>query len=130
MKLETIEDTFQDVGLIYRSMGRKGLETIENVGPSMAKVIEALDPASQPGWWALPLAGIAMAQEPALTYQMPPQVLADIIDAPPTPGVYLSPDKEWLLLLERPGNPSIEEVAAPELRLAGLRINPRSMGRS
>jgi predicted permease len=25
------------------------------------KVIEALDPASQPGWWALPLAGIAMA---------------------------------------------------------------------
>jgi hypothetical protein len=32
----------QDLGLIYRSMGRKGLESIENVGPSMAKVIEAL----------------------------------------------------------------------------------------
>jgi DNA polymerase/3'-5' exonuclease PolX len=37
-----IEDTPQDLGLIYRSMGRKGLESIENVGPSMAKVIEAL----------------------------------------------------------------------------------------
>ena len=39
-----IEDTPQDVGLIYRSMGRKGLESIESVGPSMAKVIEALLP--------------------------------------------------------------------------------------
>ena len=38
----TIEDTPQDVGLIYHSMGRKGLESIENVGPSMAKIIEAL----------------------------------------------------------------------------------------
>jgi DNA polymerase/3'-5' exonuclease PolX len=37
-----IEDTPQDLGLIYRSMGRKGLESIENVGPNMAKVIEAL----------------------------------------------------------------------------------------
>ena len=66
----------------------------------------------------------------ALSYQMPPQVLADLIDAPPTPGVYLSPDNEWLLLLERPGSPPISEVAQPELRLAGLRINPRSNGPS
>jgi len=72
----------------------------------------------------------AQAQDPAVGYQMPPQILADIIDAAPTPGVYLSPDKEWLLQLERAGNPSIEEVAQPELRLAGLRINPRSNGPS
>jgi hypothetical protein len=37
-----IEDTEQDLGLIYRRMGRKGLESIENVGPRMAEVIEAL----------------------------------------------------------------------------------------
>jgi hypothetical protein len=37
-----IEDSPQDLGLIYLSMGCKGLESIENVGPSMAKVIEAL----------------------------------------------------------------------------------------
>ncbi len=43
---------------------------------------------------------------------MPPQVLADMIDAPPTPFVAVSPDNEWLLLLERPGNPPISEVAA------------------
>ncbi len=72
----------------------------------------------------------AVAQEAALAYQMPDQILADMIDAPPTPGVTTSPDGKWLLLLQRPGLPPISEVAAPELRLAGLRINPRSMGKS
>ena len=38
----TIEDTPQDLGLIYRTMGRKGLESIENVGPRMAEVVEGL----------------------------------------------------------------------------------------
>jgi len=37
-----IEDTPQDLGLIYRTMGRKGLESIENVGPRLAGVIEDL----------------------------------------------------------------------------------------
>jgi DNA repair photolyase len=37
-----IEDTMQDLGLIYRAMGRKGLESIENVGPKMAGVVEGL----------------------------------------------------------------------------------------
>lgn len=72
----------------------------------------------------------APAQDTALPYQMPPQVLADMIDAPPTPGVAVSPDRAWLLLLEQPGLSPIEEVSAPELRLAGLRINPRSNGPS
>ncbi|MEJ2212464.1 MAG: helix-hairpin-helix domain-containing protein [Anaerolineae bacterium] len=42
----TIEDTEQDLGLIYRVMGRKGLESIESVGPcrpqALAQVVEAL----------------------------------------------------------------------------------------
>lgn len=70
------------------------------------------------------------AQDAAVNYQMPTQVLADMIDAPPTPSVAVSPDNKWLLLMELPGNPPISEVAAPELRLAGLRINPRSNGQS
>jgi hypothetical protein len=37
-----IEDTPQNLGLIYRAMGRKGLESIENVGPKLARVVEAL----------------------------------------------------------------------------------------
>jgi hypothetical protein len=37
-----IEDTPQDLGLIYRQMGVKGLGSIENVGPKLAQVVEAL----------------------------------------------------------------------------------------
>jgi len=37
-----IEDTPQDLGLIYRQMGVKGLESIDNVGPKMALVVESL----------------------------------------------------------------------------------------
>lgn len=37
-----IEDTHPDLGLIYRQMGVEGLESIENVGPELAQVVEAL----------------------------------------------------------------------------------------
>jgi len=37
-----IEDLEQDVGLLYRQMGRKGLENIQNVGPRLAEVVEDL----------------------------------------------------------------------------------------
>jgi dipeptidyl aminopeptidase/acylaminoacyl peptidase len=69
----------------------------------------------------------ALAQEP---YQMPPPELAALVDAPITPSVSLSPDGSVLLLMERPSLPGIAEVSAPELRLAGLRINPRTNGPS
>jgi len=32
----------QDVGLLYRQMGRKGPESIEYVGPRLAEVVEKL----------------------------------------------------------------------------------------
>lgn len=71
-----------------------------------------------------------LAQEPDQTYKLPPQALIDIADAPFTPRVSISPDNEYMLLLNYPGLPSIEEVSQPELRLAGLRINPRTNGPS
>lgn len=71
----------------------------------------------------------AGAEEKAI-YQMPPQVIADMIDAPPTPFVAIGPDPNWMVLMKRPGMPSIDEVAQPEVRLAGLRLNPRTNGRS
>ncbi len=61
---------------------------------------------------------------------MPPKAIADLIDAPSTPTVSLSPDRTWMLLLDRPSLPPIAEIAQPELRLAGLRINPRTNGRA
>lgn len=73
----------------------------------------------------------AQAEDFSLTpYMLPPQILVDMIDAAPTPIVTTSPDNQWLLIMHRPDLPSIEELAQPELRLAGLRINPRTNGPS
>ena len=63
-------------------------------------------------------------------YQMPPAAIAELADAPTTPFVTIGPDPNWMVLIMRPGLPAIEEVAQPELRVAGLRINPRTNGPS
>jgi hypothetical protein len=36
------------------------------------------------------------------SYQSPSQALVDLMDAPPTPQSSLSPDRQWLLLMEYP----------------------------
>lgn len=61
-------------------------------------------------------------------YLTPPQEILDILDAPPPPGVSVSPDNEWLLLTESLSMPTIEQLAQPVLGLAGSRINPRNNG--
>lgn len=71
-------------------------------------------------------AGKLYAQTPALTYQTPPKPLAEIVDAPTTPAIMIDPRREWLLLMDPQDLPGIDELAQPELRLAGLRINPRT----
>ncbi len=61
-----------------------------------------------------------------LKYQMPPKEIVELIDVPQTPAVSAGPNMEWIAVLERPSHPSIDEFVQPELRLAGLRINPRT----
>ena len=61
-------------------------------------------------------------------YQKPPQAVLDILDAPAPPALSISPTGENVLLVQTARYPSIEEVAAPMLRLAGLRINPKTNG--
>ena len=69
------------------------------------------------------------AQDP-LGYQSPDNTIQSLIDAPPTPSSNISPDGNWMLLAGLPSLPGIEEVAQEELRLAGLRIQPRTNGSS
>ena len=66
----------------------------------------------------------------ASEYKIPPKAIADIVDAPLTPTMSLSPNKIDYLILSRSSLPSIEELSAPELRLAGVRINPNMNARS
>ena len=82
----------------------------------------------RPGWVALAALATPAALAAQTGYRQPPAPIAQILDAPAIPTVVVSPDRATLLLLERPGLPSIAEVAAPELRLAGLRFDPRTSG--
>ncbi|MDA1230364.1 MAG: prolyl oligopeptidase family serine peptidase [Planctomycetota bacterium] len=61
-------------------------------------------------------------------YQRPPKEITDVLDVGPTPGIALSPARDFLLLIERSNYPPIEDLAAPMLKLAGLRINPLTNG--
>ena len=65
-----------------------------------------------------------------LTYQRPPEEIAKLLEAPLTPSIGVSPDHTWMMLLERSDYPSIEELSRPELRIAGMRINPDNFGPS
>ncbi|WPR77889.1 alpha/beta hydrolase family protein [Algoriphagus sp. NG3] len=64
------------------------------------------------------------------TYQTPPQSIADLANAPTTPSVRFSKTGDWMLLMEGADNPSIEVLSQPELKIAGMRINPATSGPS
>jgi hypothetical protein len=50
--------------------------------------------------------------------------------APPSPSVLFTQSAEWMLVLQR--NPFLEiaDLAQPELKLAGIRINPKAYAQS
>jgi dipeptidyl aminopeptidase/acylaminoacyl peptidase len=64
-----------------------------------------------------------------LKYQKPPDVIVKLVDAPPTPTISLSPAQEVgprrILIQQSSSLPTIADLAEPELRLAGLRFNPK-----
>jgi dipeptidyl aminopeptidase/acylaminoacyl peptidase len=64
------------------------------------------------------------------SYMMPPKDVADLLLAKPTPGVSIDGKAEWMLLSERDPYPTVEELGQPELRIAGLRLNPANFGPS
>src|ERR1700753_417556 len=57
-------------------------------------------------------------------YKLPPKDIADLLLAKPTPLVSVDRKGEWVLLSQRNSYPSVEELAQPEQRIAGLRFNP------
>lgn len=71
----------------------------------------------------------ATAQDDA-GYKTPPKDIVDLVSVKPTPSVSISENGEWMLFLERNSYPSIEELAQPELKIAGLRINPKNFAPS
>ncbi|MGD1105661.1 MAG: prolyl oligopeptidase family serine peptidase [Terracidiphilus sp.] len=64
-----------------------------------------------------------------LKYQLPPEVMVKLVDAPPTPAISLSPAQgagpRRILIQQSSSLPTIADLAEPEMRLAGLRFNPK-----
>ncbi|MBS4013387.1 MAG: S9 family peptidase [Bacteroidetes bacterium] len=73
--------------------------------------------------------GVLISQQTG-KYMFPPQEIIDLVDAPVTPTMRISPDGKKILFLENPGLTSLEDLAEEELRLAGIRINPKTNGPS
>ena len=59
-----------------------------------------------------------------LGYQAPPKEIREIVDAPPIPALSFSPKRDEILFLQRRSLPPVAEFAKPELKLAGIRIDP------
>lgn len=69
---------------------------------------------------------IGLYAQDAVDYQTPPKEIADLLLAKPTPAVSIDSKAEWMLLSGRNSYASVEELAMPEYRIAGLRINPNN----
>src|SRR5258708_1958335 len=78
----------------------------------------------------LSLCATTLFAQDAIEYQIPPKEIYDLVMAKPTPGVSFDSKGQYMLVLERSSMPSVEELAQPELRIAGLRINPNNFGPS
>lgn len=70
----------------------------------------------------------AVAGGGAFAYEVAPEPIDRILEAPASPLVLPAPGVERVAILSRPGLPSIAELAEPVLRLAGITINPQSSG--
>src|SRR5215475_13191598 len=64
----------------------------------------------------------------AETYQKPPKVVQDLLNAPTTPTLSVSPARTFAIQGSPVRYPPIAELSQPMLRLAGQRINPRTNG--
>jgi len=66
-----------------------------------------------------------LAQE-NLNYQKPPKEIMDLVDVPLAPSVLIDKNGENVVLIYRDPYKSIAELSEEELRLGGLRINPKT----
>lgn len=60
-----------------------------------------------------------------IDYQKPPQEILDLVDITLPPSTLMDEKEEYMVFLYRDSYKSIAELSEEELRLAGLRINPK-----
>lgn len=71
--------------------------------------------------------GLSHAQT-SQQYQLPPEEILELVDISPRPFIRIDSRNRTMVMLERKLFKTLEEMAADEIRLAGLRINPATNG--
>ena len=61
-------------------------------------------------------------------YRKPPQAVLDVLNSPLTPTLAISPTRHFAMQGQPVRYPPIAELAQPMLRIAGMRINPKTNG--
>src|ERR1051326_5582771 len=74
----------------------------------------------------LSIATIALSAERVAGYDLPPQYVLDVLHAPAPPRPNLSPTRASALLVAWVEYPPMTQVAEPFLKLAGVRVEPRT----
>ncbi|MDC6354764.1 MULTISPECIES: S9 family peptidase [unclassified Robiginitalea] len=69
---------------------------------------------------------IPVSGQDQLEYQQPPEEILELATAPLAPYVWMTDNGQYMLMLYRSAYKSIGELSQPEMRLAGLRINPKT----
>jgi len=70
--------------------------------------------------------GLCGFSQENLTYQKPPQEILELAEAPLAPSMRMDHKGENFVFLYRSNFKSIEELSETEMRLGGLRINPKT----
>lgn len=61
-----------------------------------------------------------------LTYQQPPKEIMELVDVDLAPFSLITDNREFMVLVDRKAYKSIAELSETEMRLGGLRINPKT----
>ncbi len=72
------------------------------------------------------LAVFALADD--FPYHQPPKPVSDVLNAPGSPTVSVSPQRDYAVFMQPVRYPPVSEVAQPMLRLAGIRIDVNTNG--
>ncbi|MCC8173167.1 MAG: hypothetical protein LIO65_01860 [Odoribacter sp.] len=65
-----------------------------------------------------------------IDYKRPPKEIEEVVMAQLSPSTIISTDNQWIVFLERTPYVSLQQLAQPELKIAGERINPNNFGES
>ncbi len=66
------------------------------------------------------------AKDNKLNYQKPPKEILDLVDIQRAPFVQMDRKGKYMLLIYRDAYQSISDLSEKEMRLAGLRVNPKT----